>query len=164
MNLANEFEARLLTLYGPSTVAALINEPVQGSAGVLIPPVGYLKRLREICTKYGILLIFDEVITGFGRLGTHFKASYFEVTPDILLCAKGLTNGAVPMGAVAVKREIYDAFMDKSPPGAIELPHGYTYSAIPISCAAALAGELSGYFEAVAHSLKGLPMKRIFVI
>ena len=161
-------------MHGPSTVAALIIEQVQGSAGVLIPPVGYLKRLREICTKYGILLIFDEVITGFGRLGTHFKANYFEVTPDILLCAKGLTNGAVPMGAVAVKREIYDAFMDKSPPGAIELPHGYTYSAIPIACAAALAtlnifaheqlearaGELRGNFEAVAHSLKGLPMVR----
>ena len=172
--LANEFEARLLTLHDPSTVAALIVEPVQGSAGVLIPPVGYLKRLREICTKYGILLIFDEVITGFGRLGTRFGADYFDVTPDILLCAKGLTNGAVPMGAVAVKREIYDAFMEKSPAGAIELPHGYTYSAIPIACAAALAtldifaneqledraGEISGYFEAAAHSLKGLPMVR----
>ena len=172
--LANEFEARLLTLHDPSTVAALIVEPVQGSAGVLIPPVGYLKRLREICTKYGILLIFDEVITGFGRLGTKFGANYFDITPDILLCAKGLTNGAVPMGAVAIKREIYDAFMEKSPVGAIELPHGYTYSAIPIACAAALAtldifaheqlenraGELSNYFEAAAHSLKGLPMVR----
>ena len=172
--LANEFEARILTLHDPSTIAALIVEPVQGSAGVLVPPAGYLKRLREICTKYGILLIFDEVITGFGRLGTKFGADYFDVTPDILLCAKGLTNGAVPMGAVAVKREIYDAFMEKSPAGAIELPHGYTYSAIPIACAAALAtldifaheklenraGELSGYFEAAAHSLKGLPMVR----
>ena len=172
--LANEFEARILTLHDPSTIAALIVEPVQGSAGVLIPPKGYLERLREICTKYGILLIFDEVITGFGRLGTKFGANFFGVTPDILLCAKGLTNGAVPMGAVAVKREIYDAFMEKSAAGAIELPHGYTYSAIPIACAAALAtldvfakeqlenraGELSSYFEAAAHSLKGLPMVR----
>ena len=172
--LANEFEARILTLHDPSTIAALIVEPVQGSAGVLVPPVGYLKRLREICTKHGILLIFDEVITGFGRLGTKFGADYFDVTPDILLCAKGLTNGVVPMGAVAVKREIYDAFMEKSPQGAIELPHGYTYSAIPIACAAAIttldifktekledrAAGLSAYFEAAAHSLKGLPMVR----
>ena len=172
--LANEFEARILTLHDPSTIAALIVEPVQGSAGVLIPPVGYLKRLREICTKYGILLIFDEVITGFGRLGTKFGADYFDVIPDILLCAKGLTNGAVPMGAVAVKREIYDAFMEKSPAGVIELPHGYTYSAIPIACAAAIAtldifanekledraAGLSNYFEQAAHSLKGLPMVR----
>ena len=172
--LANEFEARILTLHDPSTIAALIVEPVQGSAGVLIPPKGYLKRLREICDKYGILLIFDEVITGFGRLGTKFGANYFDVTPDILLCAKGLTNGVVPMGAVAVKREIYDAFMEKSPAGAIELPHGYTYSAIPIACAASIAtldifaaekleeraAGLSAYFEAAAHSLKGLPMVR----
>ena len=172
--LANEFEARILTLHDPSTIAALIVEPVQGSAGVLVPPVGYLKRLREICTKYGILLIFDEVITGFGRLGTKFGADYFDVSPDILLCAKGLTNGVVPMGAVAVKREIYDAFMEKSPAGAIELPHGYTYSAIPIACAASIAtldifaseqlenraAGLSAYFEAAAHSLRGLPMVR----
>ena len=172
--LANEFEARILTLHDPSTVAALIVEPVQGSAGVLVPPAGYLKRLREICTKHGILLIFDEVITGFGRLGTHFGADYFDVSPDILLCAKGLTNGVVPMGAVAVKREIYDAFMEKSPAGAIELPHGYTYSAIPIACAASIAtldifakeklepraASLSAHFEAAAHSLKGLPMVR----
>ena len=172
--LANEFEARILTLHDPSTIAALIVEPVQGSAGVLIPPKGYLKRLREICTKHGILLIFDEVITGFGRLGTQWGADYFDVIPDIITCAKGLTNGVVPMGAVAVKRDIYDAFMDKSPQGAIELPHGYTYSAIPIACAAAIttldifkteklehrAASLSAYFEAAAHSLKGLPMVR----
>ncbi len=170
--LANEFEQRILTLHDPSTIAALIVEPMQGSAGVVVPPVGYLKRLREICTQYGILLIFDEVITGFGRLGTKFGADYFEVTPDIITCAKGLTNGVVPMGAVAVKREIYDAFMEKSPAGAIELPHGYTYSAIPIACAAAIAtldifaaekledraASLSAYFEQAAHSLKGLPM------
>ena len=170
--LANEFEQRILTLHDPSTIAALIVEPMQGSAGVVVPPAGYLKRLREICTQYGILLIFDEVITGFGRLGTKFGADYFDVIPDIITCAKGLTNGVVPMGAVAVKREIYDAFMEKSPAGAIELPHGYTYSAIPIACAAAIAtldifaaekledraASLSGYFEQAAHSLKGLPM------
>ena len=172
--LANEFEARILTLHDPSTIAALIVEPMQGSAGVIIPPVDYLKRLREICTKYGILLIFDEVITGFGRLGTKFGADYFDVIPDIITCAKGLTNGVVPMGAVAVKREIYDAFMENSPAGAIELPHGYTCSAIPIACAAAIAtldifaaeklearvAGLSDYFEQAAHSLKGLPMVR----
>jgi beta-alanine--pyruvate transaminase len=172
--LANEFEARILTLHDPSTIAALIVEPMQGSAGVIVPPTGYLKRLREICDKHGILLIFDEVITGFGRLGTKWGADYFDVIPDILTCAKGLTNGVVPMGAVAVKREIYDAFMEKSPAGAIELPHGYTYSAIPIACAATIttldifktekledrAAGLSAYFEQAAHSLKGLPMVR----
>ncbi|HOY69380.1 MAG TPA: aspartate aminotransferase family protein [Methylotenera sp.] len=170
--LANEFEQRILALHDPSTIAALIVEPMQGSAGVIIPPAGYLKRLREICTQYGILLIFDEVITGFGRLGTKWGADYFDVIPDILTCAKGLTNGVVPMGAVAVKREIYDAFMEKSPAGAIELPHGYTYSAIPIACAAAITtleifkseqlenrtNSLSVHFEQAAHSLKGLPM------
>jgi beta-alanine--pyruvate transaminase len=172
--LANEFEARILTLHDPSTIAALMIEPMQGSAGVIIPPKGYLKRLREICDKYGILLIFDEVITGFGRLGTPWATDYFGVTPDIITCAKGLTNGAVPMGAVAVKREIYDAFMEKSASGAIELPHGYTYSAIPIACAAAIAAldifadeklearaaDLSPYFEQAAHQLKTMPMVR----
>jgi len=170
--LANEFEARILTLHDPSTIAALIVEPMQGSAGVIVPPAGYLKRLSEICTKNGILLIFDEVITGFGRLGTRFGADYFDVIPDIITCAKGLTNGVVPMGAVAVKREIYEAFMQNSATGAIELPHGYTYSAIPIACAAAIAtldifakekleersAGLSDYFEQSAHTLKGLPM------
>jgi beta-alanine--pyruvate transaminase len=170
--LANEFEQRILTLHDPATIAALIVEPMQGSAGVVVPPKGYLKRLREICSKYGILLIFDEVITGFGRLGTKFGADYFDVIPDILTCAKGLTNGVVPMGAVAVQREIYDAFMQNSAENAIELPHGYTYSAIPIACAAALAtldifaqekleeraASLSGHLENAAHALKGLPM------
>lgn len=170
--LANEFEHRIMTLHDPSTIAALIIEPMQGSAGVIVPPTAYLKRLREICTKNGILLIFDEVITGFGRLGTKFGADYFDVIPDILTCAKGLTNGVVPMGAVAVRREIYDAFMENSAVGGIELPHGYTYSAIPIACAAAIATldifatekledrafSLSDYFEQAAHSLKGLPM------
>lgn len=172
--LANEFEQRITTLHDASTIAALIVEPMQGSAGVIIPPLGYLKRLREICDKYGILLIFDEVITGFGRLGAKFGADYFGVMPDMITCAKGLTNGVVPMGAVAVKREIYDAFMEHSATGAIELPHGYTYSAIPIACAAAIAtldifaneqlenraNDLSKYFEEAAHSLKGLPMVR----
>ena len=170
--LANEFEQRIMTLHDPATVAALIVEPVQGSAGVIVPPAGYLKRLREICTKHGILLIFDEVITGFGRLGTKFGADYFDVVPDIITCAKGLTNGVVPMGAVAVKRDIYDAFMENSATGAIELPHGYTYSAIPIACAAAIAtldiftaeklenraASLSSRIESAAHALKGLPM------
>lgn len=170
--LANEFEQRILTLHDPATIAALIVEPMQGSAGVIVPPAAYLKRLREICTQYGILLIFDEVITGFGRLGTKFGADYFDVIPDMLTCAKGLTNGVVPMGAVAVKREIYDAFMENTPTGAIELPHGYTYSAIPIACAAAIAtldifqqeklesraASLSSHLEAAAHHLKGLPM------
>jgi len=164
--LANEFEQRIMTLHDPSTIAALIVEPMQGSAGVIVPPKNYLKRLREICTKYGILLIFDEVITGFGRLGTKFGADYFDVIPDIITCAKGLTNGVVPMGAVAVKREIYDAFMENSPANAIELPHGYTYSAIPIATLDIFANEkledraasLSGRLESAAHALKGLPM------
>lgn len=172
--LANEFEQRMLTLHDPSTIAALIVEPMQGSAGVIVPPAGYLKRLREICTRHGILLIFDEVITGFGRLGAKFGADYFDVIPDMLTCAKGLTNGVVPMGAVAVKREIYDAFMQNSAAGAIELPHGYTYSAIPIACAAVIATQdifaaeklearaagLSTYLESAAHRLKGLPMMK----
>lgn len=169
--LANEFEQRITTLHDPATIAALIVEPMQGSAGVVLPPVGYLKRLREICDKYGILLIFDEVITGFGRLGTKFASDYFGVVPDIITCAKGLTNGAVPMGAVAVKREIHDAFMANSPANAIELPHGYTYTAHPIACTAAIAmldifasekledraAGLSAHFEQAAHSLKGVP-------
>jgi beta-alanine--pyruvate transaminase len=169
--LANEFEQRITTLHDPSTIAALIIEPMQGSAGVVLPPAGYLKRLREICDKYGILLIFDEVITGFGRLGTRFATEYFGVIPDILTCAKGMTNGAVPMGAVAVKREIHDAFMTHSPANAIELLHGYTYTAHPIGCAATLAmldifeneklveraNDLSAHFEQAAHTLKGVP-------
>jgi beta-alanine--pyruvate transaminase len=171
IELANEFEQRIVTLHDPATIAALIVEPMQGSAGVILPPAGYLKRLREICDKYGILLIFDEVITGFGRLGTRFAVDYFGVVPDIITCAKGLTNGAVPMGAVAVKREIYDAFMSNTPANAIELPHGYTYTAHPIGCAATIAmldifendklveraANLSAHFEQAAHSLKGVP-------
>ncbi len=171
IELANEFEQRITTLHDPATIAALIVEPMQGSAGVILPPEGYLKRLREICDKHGILLIFDEVITGFGRLGARFASDYFDVMPDILTCAKALTNGAVPMGAVAVKREIHDAFMSNSPANAIELPHGYTYTAHPVACAAAIATNdifakdklvdraagLSGHFEQAAHTLKGIP-------
>ncbi len=169
VELADALE-RILALHDPSTVAAVIVEPMAGSTGVLIPPVGYLQRLREICTKHGILLIFDEVISGFGRLGAPFAVDLFGVTPDILTLAKGITNATVPMGATAVSSAIYDAFMS-GPPGAIEFFHGYTYSAHVLACAAALAtldtyeeegifahaGEMSPYFEDAVHSLKGLP-------
>ena len=161
---------RIVALHDASNIAAVIVEPVAGSTGVLMPPKGYLERLRKICTKHGILLIFDEVITGFGRLGAPFAAEYFGVTPDMITMAKGLTNGAVPMGAVAASRQIYDAFMH-GPEGAIELFHGYTYSAHPVACAAGLATqqiyrrdglltrarELADYWADAVHSLKGLP-------
>jgi beta-alanine--pyruvate transaminase len=169
IELADELE-RVLMLHGPETVAAVIVEPVSGSAGVLPPPDGYLQKLRKTCDKHGILLIFDEVITGFGRLGTPFAAQYFGVTPDLMTTAKGITNGNLPMGAVFAKREIHDAFM-QGPNSAIELFHGYTYSAHPVACAAALAtleiyekeglltraDGLASHFEAAAHGLKGLP-------
>ncbi len=169
--LADEFEQRLLALHDPATVAALIIEPVQGSTGVIIPPKGYLEKLRAICDKYGILLIFDEVITGFGRLGTAFAADYFGVIPDLICCAKGLTNAAVPMGAVIAKQSIHDIFMEKSPENGIEFYHGYTYSGHPLACAAAIAtlqvyhdeklfdraATMSAAFQQAAHSLKGLP-------
>ena len=113
----------------------MIVEPIAGSTGVLLPPKGYLQRLREICDKHGILLIFDEVITGFGRVGAAFAAEEFGVTPDIITCAKGLTNGAIPMGAVLVSAKIHETFMQG--PAGIELFHGYTYSAHPAACAAA---------------------------
>lgn len=168
---ADELENRLLTLHDPSTVAAVMVEPMAGSTGVLIPPKGYLKRLREICDKYGILLIFDEVITGFGRLGQDWASNKFGVLPDIMTCAKGLTNGTVPMGAVLATPAIYEAFMAAAAEGAIEFPHGYTYSAHPLACAASIAtldlyrdekifehaGEMAPYFEEQAHALKGLP-------
>ncbi|HEY4211050.1 MAG TPA: aspartate aminotransferase family protein [Steroidobacteraceae bacterium] len=167
-NLADELE-RLVTLHDASTIAAVIVEPIAGSTGVLIPPKGYLKRLREICDKHGILLIFDEVITGFGRTGSPFAAQEFGVTPDIIAAAKGLTNGSVPMGAVLVKKAIYDAFMQG--PDGIELFHGYTYSAHPTACAAGIATlaiyereglltrakSVARYWEDAAHSLRGLP-------
>jgi beta-alanine--pyruvate transaminase len=168
-HLANELE-RIVALHDASTIAAVIIEPISGSAGVILPPVGYLKRIRQICDKHDILLIFDEVITGFGRIGTPFAAQAFEVTPDLMTTAKGLTNGAVPMGAVFAQRKIYDAFM-QGPENVIELFHGYTYSAHPVSCAAALAtldiyrreglltraSQLAPRWENAVHSLKGLP-------
>jgi len=166
--LADDLE-RLVQLHDASTIAAVIVEPVVGSAGVIPPPKGYLKRLREICTKHGILMIMDEVITGFGRLGQPFAAQYFDVLPDILTCAKGITNGSVPMGAVFARQGIYDTFMQG--PDGIELFHGYTYSAHPVACAAGIATqeiyqreglltrvqEIAKYWEDAVHSLKGLP-------
>lgn len=168
-HLADELE-RIVALHDASNIAAVIVEPVAGSTGVLIPPKGYLQRLREICDKHGILLIFDEVITGFGRLGASFAAEYFGVVPDMITVAKGITNGTVPMGAVFVRKGIYDAFMN-GPDNAIELFHGYTYSGHPVACAAALAtldiyeeeglfqraNDLAGYWQEAVHSLKGLP-------
>ena len=136
--LANDLE-RIATNFGAENIAACIVEPMAGSTGALIPPKGYLNRLREICDKHEILLIFDEVITGWGRMGSAFAAQEFGVTPDIITMAKATTNGIVPMGAVAVKEEIYDTVMEASPKGTVELFHGYTYSGIPISVAAALA-------------------------
>ncbi|MEI9424416.1 aspartate aminotransferase family protein [Mesorhizobium sp. Cs1299R1N1] len=167
--LANELE-RIVALHDASTIAAVIVEPVAGSTGVILPPKGYLEKLREICTKYGILLIFDEVITGFGRLGAPFAADYFGVTPDIMTTAKGVSNGVIPMGAVFVKKEIHDAFMT-GPEHMIEFFHGYTYSGNPIACAAALGTldtykeeglltrgeELAPYWEDALHSLRGEP-------
>ena len=167
-HLADDLE-RIIALHDVSTIAAVIVEPVAGSTGVLIPPKGYLKRLRELCTKHGILLIFDEVITGFGRLGTPFAFDYFDVEPDMVTVAKGLTNAAVPMGAVFTKKHIHDAFMDG--PAGIELFHGYTYSGHPLACAAALATlevfeeqkildnavAMQDYWADAVHSLKGLP-------
>ena len=167
--LADDLE-RLCKLHDPSTIAAVIVEPVQGSAGVIIPPQGYLKRLRDICDRHGILLILDEVITGFGRLGTPFAADYYGVEADLVTVAKGLTSGVIPMGAVFARSKIHDTFM-QAPPGAIELFHGYTYSANPMACAAALAtldtyeeeglltrgAALAEYWADAVHSLKGLP-------
>ncbi|MEZ5647373.1 MAG: aspartate aminotransferase family protein [Alphaproteobacteria bacterium] len=168
-HLADELE-RLIALHGAATIAAVIVEPVAGSTGVLVPPKGYLERLRAICDAHGILLIFDEVITGFGRLGTTFAADYFGVTPDLMTVAKGITNGVVPMGAVFARRDIHDAFMNGPEPG-IELFHGYTYSGHPLASAAALATldiyreenlfarakDLAPYWESAVHALKGLP-------
>lgn len=169
--MADELEQRILALHDANTIAALIVEPIQGSTGVILPPQGYLQKLRAICDLHGILLIFDEVITGFGRLGSAFGADYFGVQPDMIVCAKGLTNAAVPMGAVIVKQEIYDQFMRASGVDQIEFFHGYTYSAHPLACAAAIASievyqeeklferaaTLAPYFEDAAHKLRGLP-------
>jgi beta-alanine--pyruvate transaminase len=169
--LTDEFEQRLLALHDPATIAAVIVEPIQGSTGVILPPKGYLQKLRAICDKYGILLIFDEVITGFGRLGTSFAADFFGVVPDMITCAKGLTNAAVPMGAVIVRQDIHDAFMSAAPDNAIEFFHRYTYTGHPLAAAACVAtidvykeeglfdraAAMAPYFEDAAHSLKGLP-------
>ncbi len=168
-HLADDLE-RLVALHDASTIAAVIVEPMAGSTGVLVPPMGYLERLRKICDAHGIVLIFDEVITGFGRLGASFAAERFAILPDMITMAKGLTNAAVPMAAVAVRTGIYDAFMD-GPPGMVELFHGYTYSGHPLACAAAIAtleiyaeedlfaraGDLAAYWEDALHSLKGRP-------
>jgi beta-alanine--pyruvate transaminase len=168
-HLADELE-RIVALHGAETIAAVIVEPMAGSTGVLLPPKGYLERLREICTKHGILLIFDEVITGFGRLGSSFAAEHFGVMPDLITCAKGLTNGVIPMGAVLATAEIHDAFM-QGPEHLIELFHGYTYSGNPIASAAGLAtletyreeglfqraADLAGYWEEGLHSLRDCP-------
>ncbi len=167
--LADDLE-RIVALHDASTIAAVIVEPMAGSTGVLLPPKGYLQRLREICDHHGILLIFDEVITAFGRLGAATASEYFDVKPDIITTAKGLTNGVIPMGAVIVSDKIYDSAMENAD-APIELFHGYTYSANPVSCAAALAtlesykqndlfrraALLSGPWEDQLHSLKGLP-------
>jgi len=167
--LAEDLE-RLVALHDASTIAAVIVEPVAGSTGVLIPPQGYLQRLRQICDKHGILLIFDEVITGFGRTGQPFAAQTFGVTPDLIACAKGVTNGAVPMGAVIAKQGIHDAFM-QGPPHLIEFFHGYTYSGHPLACAAGLgtldtyaedglltrAGSMQDEFAQAVHSLREEP-------
>ncbi|WP_413663624.1 aspartate aminotransferase family protein [Microbulbifer sp. CNSA002] len=170
--LADEL-LELIKLHGSENIAAVIVEPVAGSAGVLPPPKGYLHRLREICTQYDILLIFDEVITAFGRMGKATGAEFFGVTPDMLNTAKQLTNGAVPMGAVAVRQDIYEIFMENGGPQyQLELPHGYTYSGHPLACAAALAtldilkkenlfersAELAHILEDHIHQLNGLPL------
>jgi len=167
--LADELE-RIVTLHDASTIAAVIVEPVAGSTGVILPPKGYLQRLRKICDKHGILLIFDEVITGFGRLGSAFATDYFGVQPDMITLAKGLTSGAIPMGAVVSSKDIYDTFMD-APKNTIELFHGFTYSGHPVAAAAGLAtldiyreeglferaNDLAPYWEDGLHSLKDCP-------
>jgi len=169
LELAEDLE-RLVALHDASTIAAVIIEPIAGSAGVIIPPNGYLKRIREICDKYGILLIFDEVITGYGRVGKAFAAQRFHVTPDLITTAKGLSNGCVPMGAVFIAEKVHEAFMS-GPEHMIDLFHGYTYSGHPLACAAALATldiyaeenlyekaiSLEQYWEDTIHQIKGLP-------
>jgi beta-alanine--pyruvate transaminase len=167
--LADDLE-RIVRERGAETIAAVIVEPMAGSTGVLVPPKGYLERLRTICDRHGILLIFDEVITGFGRLGTPFAADYFGVLPDLMTVAKGLTNAAVPMGAVFVRHGIYDTVVNQAPTG-IELFHGYTYSGHPLAAAAGLAtldlyrteglferaASIAPYWEDALHSLRGAP-------
>ena len=168
--LADELESRVIPLHDASNIAALIVDPVQASGGVLVPPQGYLQRLREICTRHGILLIFDEVITGYGRLGTPFAAQYFGIQPDLMTFAKGVTSGAVPLGGVIAAEAIHRTFMEAKG-GGIEFFHGYTYSGHPLACAAGIATlevyeeeklfqnskNLAADFEQGVHSLKGLP-------
>ena len=170
-HLADELEKRIIPLHDASNIAAVIVEPMAGSAGVLVPPKGYLERLRAICDKHGLLLIFDEVITGFGRTGPCFAADAVGVVPDMLVIAKGITNGTVPMGAVVARRGIYDAIVEAAPAGMIELFHGYTYSGHPLATAAAEAAlevyeeeqlfkraqDLAPYFQEAVHSLREMP-------
>lgn len=169
VELADDLE-RLVQLHGAEKIAAVIVEPMSGSAGVILPPKGYLERLRATADKYGILLIFDEVITGFGRLGAPFAVDYFGVVPDLITAAKGLTNGAIPMGAVFSSRKVHDGLMT-GPENAIELFHGYTYSGHPVACAAGLAtleiyaeedlltrgADLAEHWQEALHSLKDAP-------
>ena len=169
-HLADELE-RIVALHDASTIAAVIVEPLSGSAGVLVPPKGYLQKLREICTKHGILLIFDEVITGFGRLGKATASEYFGVTPDMIAMAKAINNAAIPMGAVAAHRNIHDTIVNNGPAAGIELFHGYTYSAHPAAAAACVAtldiyareslferaGQMAPAFEKAVHALRGHP-------
>jgi beta-alanine--pyruvate transaminase len=168
-HLADDLETRIIALHDAVNIAAVIVEPVAGSTGVLVPPKGYLERLRAICDKHGLLLVFDEVITGFGRTGSAFAAGTFGVTPDMITFAKGVTSGTVPLAGVIVRREIHDAIVNSAPPGTVELFHGYTYSGHPLATAAAeatlalyheerlfdRARELAPYFEQAVHGLKG---------
>ena len=169
VEMADELENRIIALHGAANIAAVVIEPIACSTGVLVPPKGYLKRIREICDRHQLLLIFDEVITGFGRTGNMFASTTFDVVPDMILFAKTVTNGAAPLGGVIVKRSIHDALM-QGPPHLSELMHGYTYSGHPLACAAAIAmidvieqenlidqvNTLSPYFEEAVHSLADL--------
>ena len=170
-HLADDLETRIVALHDASNIAAVIVEPVAGSTGVLVPPQGYLERLRAICDKHGLLLIFDEVITGFGRTGRAFAAETFGVIPDLLTFAKGVTNATIPLSGVIVRKQIYDTVIDNAPPGMVELFHGYTYSGHPVAIAAAeatlglyheeklfdRARGLASYFEDAVHRLQGVP-------
>lgn len=170
-HLADDLETRIIALHDASNIAAVIVEPVAGSTGVLVPPQGYLERLRAICDKHGLLLIFDEVITGFGRTGRAFAAETFGVVPDMITFAKGVTNATIPLSGVIVRKQIYDTVINNAPPGMVELFHGYTYSGHPVAIAAAeatlglyheeklfdRARELAPYFEDAVHRLKGVP-------
>ena len=169
-DLANDLE-RIISMYGADTVAACFVEPVAGSTGCLVPPIGYLERLREICDRYGVLLVFDEVICGFGRTGRAFGAQSFGVKPDVMTMAKALTNGSQPMGAVAVGEFVYDTIVEAAPEKAVEFFHGYTWSGHPAACAAGIAtmeiyererlferaSELSPYFLDAMHTLEDVP-------